>query len=36
MVEVFSVPIPVKITSKIEDEIDRLVDEAIVDTCPYR
>ena len=36
MVEVFSIPIPVKITSRIEDEIDRIVDEAIVDTCPYR
>lgn len=36
MKEVFSIPIPVKITPKIEDEIDRLVDEAIVDICPYK
>ena len=36
MKEVFSIPIPIKVTPKIEDEIDRIVDEAIVDTCPYR
>lgn len=36
MVELFSLDIPVRITPRIEDEIDRIVDEDIVDIVPYK